>query len=356
MSYYSGNVTKTDETIAVFPSPYYWWEAGAAWGAMLDYYHYTGDDSYLSTTQEALLSQVGPAYNYMNPVHYDSTGNDDQAFWGFAVLSAAERNVPLPDGSDGIPSWLTLAENLWNSMVVRWNMTHCGGGLTWQIFADNPNGLNYKNSVSNGGFFQISARLARATGNTTYLDWAKRVWDWSESVGFIDTNYWLVYDGADSRNNCSEINPLTFSYSHGIYMYGAAVLANLTGDAVWQQRVDGMMDGAERRFFTPYDNATNIMYEQACETVGTCNVDMKSFKGYLSRFLWYSTKMLPSLTPRVETLLGTSALAAAKACSGGDNGTVCGQKWYVGGYDGVSGLGQQLCALETIQGLLAKGV
>jgi mannan endo-1,6-alpha-mannosidase len=52
-------------------------------------------------------------------------------------------------------------------------------------------------------------------------------------------------------------------------------------------------------------------------------------------------------------MLETTSLAAAAACSGGENGVTCGQKWYVGGFDGSVGLGQQMCALETIQGLLS---
>ncbi len=112
-----------------------------------------------------------------------------------------------------------------------------------------------------------------------------------------------------------------------------------------------LVDSAAASFFShPAGNATDIMWEPACEGVGRCNTDMKSFKGYLSRFMYSSTLMLPSLTPAVRKLLDASAAAAAAACSGA--GDQCGQKWYVGGFDDSVGLGQQMCALETIQGLL----
>ncbi|KAI1096029.1 glycoside hydrolase family 76 protein [Rostrohypoxylon terebratum] len=353
MAWYKGNVTNTPTTIAVFPEPYYWWEAGAAWGAMLDYSHYTGDSSYDAVISQALLSQVGPKFDFMVPEHYGSEGNDDQAFWSFAILNAAERNFPQPD--DSIPPWLDIAVNIWNSMAARWNTSSCGGGLAWQIFESNPNGMDYKNSVSNGGFFQLSARLARATGNNTYLEWAQKVWDWSESVGFIDSKF-NVYDGASSKNNCDTVNKLSFSYAQGIYMYGAAVLYNYTdGNKTWGDRTAGLLWAADS-YFSPFPNATNIMFEHACEPYELCNNDMKSFKGYLSRFMWATTRMMPSTLLRVQTLLNDSAVAAAKACSGGTNQTVCGQKWYVGGFDGVTGLGQQLTALETVQGLLAQHV
>jgi mannan endo-1,6-alpha-mannosidase len=344
MSFYSG----TAEKFVDLPKPHYWWQAGALMGSMLDYSHYTGDHSYDKLISTALLAQVGPNFDYMLPTHFGQEGNDDQAFWGFAVMSAAERNFPHPD--ENVPSWLELGSNLWNSLASRWNTTACGGGLLWQIFASNPNGLDYRNTVSNGGFFQISARLARATGNNTYLEWAEKVWDWTEAVGLIDTEY-NVHDGASSSANCTDINPVTFSYSAAIYLYGAAVLADHTGDQKWVERTERILEAA-RSFFSPFDNATNIMYEHACEQVFTCNTDMRSFKGYFSRFVYAASLFVPSIQPAIDELWHTSALAAAKACSGGASGTACGQKWYVGGFDGITGLGEEMCALETIQGLL----
>ena len=318
---------------------------------MLDYSHYTGDTSYDSVVTEALLSQVGPKFDYMTEQYSGSTGNDDQAFWGFTVLEAAERNLPQP--KDNIPPWLDLATNIWNSMVVRWNTTSCDGGFSWQIFPDNPNGMNYKNSVSNGGFFQISARLARATGNDTYFEWAQKVWDWSEKVGLFNESTGFIYDGVDAADT---LNRHQFSYTQAIYTYGAAVLYNYTnGDQTWADRTSKLLDGSKIYFSLPnHPEAKDIMYEPSCEPYGSCSADMKTFKGYLSRFLWATVRMMPSKLDEVKPLLTTSAEAAAKACSGGENGTTCGQKWYTGGYDGSSGLGPQMCALETIQGLLSQ--
>lgn len=350
LSYYPGNAT----TFIDLPSPYYWWECGAFMGALLDYSHYTQDTSYDDLVSTAMSANIGPTNDLMIPKYRGEQGNDDIAFWTFNMLAAAERNLPQVDDAN-VPSWLQVAQNSWNSLSGRWNMSACGGGLLWQIFPENPNGLNYRNSVSNGGLFQISARLYRATGNQTYLDWANKVWDWSVAVKMIDKDY-FVYDGADSNTNCTDMNPVSFSYSAGIYLYGAAVLANATDGAsasTWTQRTEGLLQ-ASRSFFSPYGNATNVMYEHACETVELCNTDMKSFKGYLSRFMYASAVMVPSISVSVKELLSDTATAAANACSGGDDSVTCGQKWYVGGFDGNVGLGQQMCALETIQGHLAR--
>ncbi|CRK09895.1 hypothetical protein BN1723_009084 [Verticillium longisporum] len=160
MSYYNGNVSGQPEMVGDLPDPYYWWQAGALWGAMLDYYHFTGDSSYNDVVIQALTAPVntGPRHDYNPPEHFDELGNDDLGFWGFAVMAAAERNFPQPDPS--VPSWLTMALNIFNALSSRWDTTTCRGGVYWQVFASNPNGINYKNSVTNGGLFQLAARPA----------------------------------------------------------------------------------------------------------------------------------------------------------------------------------------------------
>lgn len=81
MAYYKGN--QSGQTPGILPGPppagdYYWWEAGALWGAMIDYWHYTGDDTYNDVVTQALLFQVGPNEDYMPPNVTASLGNDDQ--------------------------------------------------------------------------------------------------------------------------------------------------------------------------------------------------------------------------------------------------------------------------------------
>jgi mannan endo-1,6-alpha-mannosidase len=318
---------------------------------MLDYYHYTEDPSYNDVVIEALLAptNTGPNHDYMPEEHAFEEGNDDLFFWGSAVISAAERNFPQPDES--IPSWLDIGANVFNSLAGRWNTTHCGGGLLWQIYESNPNGLNYKNTISNGGFFQIAARMARATGNNTYLEWAEKVWDWTWDTGLIDNNWYHVYDGASAAKNCKDVSPQAYTYTSGVFLHGAAVMANHTGDAKWAERAEKLLEGAAW-FFGPNDQYKNVLYEGGCEPHDKCSVDMTTHKGQLARFMWQSTVMQSSLRPKVEEYLHASAEAAAVSCSGGDNGNTCGLKWWVGKHDGIVGLGQQMSALETIQGLL----
>ena len=99
------------------------------------------------------------------------------------------------------------------------------------------------------------------------------------------------------------------------------------------------------------------MVEKACETVGTCNADQRSFKAYLARWMAASTKMAPFTYDTVMQKLKGSAKAAAAQCNGGASKSLCGLKWTDNGvWDGTQGVGEQMSALEVVQGLLVPQV
>ena len=203
--------------------PYYWWETGAMFGALIDYYYYTSDDQYNNIVTEGLLWQVGPNNDYMTPNQTKTTGNDDQGFWGMAVMSAAETKFPNPPSNK--PQWLALAQAVFNTQAPRWDTQFCGGGLRWQVFAFNT-GYDYKNTISNGVFFNIAARLAMYTGNQTYADWAVKAWDWTAAIGLMSPDYHF-FDGCHTTLNCTDINKQQWTYNAGVYLLGAANMYNL---------------------------------------------------------------------------------------------------------------------------------
>ena len=263
-------------------------------------------------------------------------------------MSAAEKQFPNPSNPSIL--WISLAEGVFNDLAWRWNTTQCGGGLKWQWVTTNA-GFDYKSSITNGGFFQLAARLARYTGNSTYSDWAQKEWDWMTAIGLIDSSF-HVYDGANDLMNCSQIDGSQWSYNMGAAIYGAAVMANISGpNNPWTTITKGFLATATSTFFSPFANSTQVMYELQCEKFDKCNNDQFSFKAYLGRWMIASTQMVPAIYNDVIALIAPSARSAAVACSG-DAQNVCGTKWYTGGYDGVTGVGQQLSALENIQGLL----
>ncbi|KAI9654439.1 MAG: hypothetical protein M1831_005405 [Alyxoria varia] len=397
-----------DWKVGLFPTPYYWsftfqtddaneGLSGASWTAMIDYQAYTGDTTYQDDILTAIGHQVGPKHDFVVEEHpYIGEANDDQAFWVFTALSALEHDFPplkCPGGTSGpnCPnSWLHLATNAFNTLAARYekDKTTCGGGLRWQYDPAAP-GYRYKNSVSNGGFFDIAARLARVTGNATYAGWAGKVYDWSVDVGLVDETggTYDVYDGAgdEEGSECRELDRHLWSYNTGLYMHGAANMAAYMsgggggsndggGDGKgrgsgagastpdntnkWTTRAEKLTKAALRNFVDP---KSNIIYEK-CEP-STCNDDQKSFKAYLARWMASSAVLVPSISEKVRPVLEASARAAAEGCSGVGSGKgaekgngTCSGDWRggKGGVDENGGLGQRLSALEVVQGLFAE--
>lgn len=221
MVYYTGN--NTGDTPGNLPSPYYWWECGALFGAMIDYWYYTGDSTYNDEVIEGMLHQAGTNEDFMPQNQTKTEGNDDQGFWALAAMSAAEANFPNP--ATGKAQWLALAQAVFNTQAPRWDTSTCGGGLRWQIFTWN-NGYTYKNSISQGCFFNLAARLAKYTGNQTYAQWAEKTWDWMDSVQLMDDNY-KIYDGTDDTKNCTSVNHVQWTYNAGVMLLGAASMYNM---------------------------------------------------------------------------------------------------------------------------------
>jgi mannan endo-1,6-alpha-mannosidase len=364
MQYYKGNLS--GQTPGILPGPppagdYYWWEGGAMWGTLIDYWKLTGDTSYNDVITQAMLWQVGPDKDYMPPNVTASLGNDDQGFWGMSAMLAAENGFPNPPADQ--PQWLALAQAVFNTQANpdRHDDT-CNGGLRWQIPWSN-NGYNYKNSIANGCFFNLGARLARYTGNQSYADWAETTWEWVRGVGFMDDSY-NIYDGGHVEKNCTDINRAQFSYNNAVYLLGAAYMYNYVsehafcmmtttdtwqtnGSDTWKGRLSGLTDATLKTFFPD-----NIAYEIACEEHMSCTTDMLSFKGYVHRWLSTATQIAPFLAEKVLPVLKTSAEAAVSTCTGEANGRTCGFKWNTHAYDGSHGAGQQMCVLAAVSSLL----
>lgn len=56
------------------------------------------------------------------------------------ALTAAEVNFPNPPEDQ--PSWLALAQGVYNSQYPLWDNNSCDGGLRWQKFSFNNGGSN----------------------------------------------------------------------------------------------------------------------------------------------------------------------------------------------------------------------
>ena len=348
MTFYNGNTT--GETPGLLPGPcsstacYYWWEAGAMFGSLINYWQYSGDTSYNSVVSQALQFQVGPDQNFNPPNQSKNMGIDDQVFWAFSAMDAAEANFPNP-GADQ-PSWLSLAQAVFNFQADYWDAATCGGGMRWQVYSFNS-GYNLKNTISNGGNFQLAARLARYTGNQSYADWAEKMWDWIEASKLYQVSEGKLYiwDNTDVNNNCSDVTNYVWTYNYGTLLMGTATMYNFTSDQKWYQRTQDLLNGALNLFI----KENNIMYELQCEPSSNCNNDQSSFKAYLIRWMAVTGYLVPGLQSQITPVITASAQGAVGQCIGGTNGRMCGRRWYTTTWDGSSGVGQQVRIFPFVQ-------
>jgi hypothetical protein len=154
-------------------------------------------------------------------------GNDDQVFWAFTMMAAAEYNFPAPP--DDKPGWLAMVQSVFNQFVKRYQKEvddgNCGGGMRWQIY---PwlNGWTYKNTASNGGLFHLGARLAMFTQNATYAEWAEKAYDWMDGSALLDDDGTLN-DGMSMTTNppCKEADRTPWTYNYGMIIAGAAYVS-----------------------------------------------------------------------------------------------------------------------------------
>lgn len=151
IDFYKGN--KSGETPGLLDpmntlrDGYYWYQSGAFMSAYVDYWQLTGDDTYNDLVREGLEWQLGEDKDFMPTNQTASMGNDDQAIWAMAAMSAAEYGFPAP--TDKKTQWYDVAKNAWDTMRERWDIEDksdvCYGGLRWQIFTFNT-GYDYKSS------------------------------------------------------------------------------------------------------------------------------------------------------------------------------------------------------------------
>jgi mannan endo-1,6-alpha-mannosidase len=278
-------------SLVLVAQPYYWWQSGIVNNALLSYGFVTGDSQFQDLAKNTIYSQATAANDFMMP---DATGNDDQAWWALSALTAAENGVPVPAGA---PTFLSMAQNVFNEQKARWDESTCGGGLRFKINAGDA-GYDYKSSIANGLFFQLAARLAKFTSDADARAWAEKSYTWVASAGLIDADF-NVYDGVDAASGCAEPNPKQWSYNAGAFLYGAAVMASQTGDATWAARTQGFLSAAQRTFVRG-----DALFEPVCEDQGTCNNDQVSFKGILARWMGATAVEVPALKDAIAGTLG----------------------------------------------------
>ncbi|KAK3292821.1 glycosyl hydrolase family 76-domain-containing protein [Chaetomium fimeti] len=341
MSYYKGNQSGEIPGIFGLPSPtddpHQYWSTGARlWSTMLDYWRYTGDDTYNSVAMEGLVHQIDPGqeYPFMSPNWTAAMTTSGHGFWGLSAMSAAELEFPNPPG--GEPSWIELAQNVFRALEARFAMeTMCGGGLRAQVPLVNQ-GYHLKSTLANAVFLNLGARLGRYTGNQTYAEWADKTWDWLSSVGLIEESTdSIAIHNSIPVNNCSHVRKNNWTIFTGTLLEGAAYMYNqTTGDAqtTWRSRIRKM---TRRALATDFPATTTtgelVLVEPGCEAPSPytfpCDPQEHYGKGAYLRALAGTAQLAPFTRGEIARRVRDSAVAAVRVCEGGLRGRACSFVW-----------------------------
>ncbi|KAJ5675391.1 hypothetical protein N7462_008288 [Penicillium macrosclerotiorum] len=316
-----------------------WWEGGSMFMILIQYWWLTGDTQFNDAIQDGMYWQKGDD-NFFPSNYSQYLGNDDQVFWGLAAITAAELNFPERDGQ---PSWVSLAQG----QLPR--------GMRWQIWPY-QSGYTTKNAISNGGLFQLAARLAYYTHNATYAEWAERIWDWSATTPLLKQKNWNIADSTTCETQCTDHGDWQWTYNYGTYISGAGYMYNYTNGTAekWKDGVDGLY-GTSAQFYPTkgYNNdGGNVLVEITCEAVDKCDRNQITFKAYFTSWLAFLTTIVPGTSDQFMPKFKTSAQAAIKTCTAGSDGNLCGIKWYEQATDSSTGLEQQMAVLGVLNAVM----
>lgn len=103
-------------------------------------------------------------------------------------------------------------------------------------------------------------------------------------------------------------------------------------------------------------DAGTILVDITCEPIGKCDRNQITFKAYYSTWLAFMTTIVPTTYDLVMPRMLTSAVAAAKTCTGTgipgiSTDTACGIQWYTQAFD-YAGLEQQMAVLGALNAAL----
>lgn len=121
----------------------------------------------------------------------------------------------------GDASYRQRAENIADYLFHGWSDTV--GGIRWK-----EHDCNSSNTCSSAPTAAVAAILYEATGQSEYLDWAKRIYAWVRTE-LMDENG-IYFDSLDDdRKVCS----LQFSYNTGVMIINGVRLYEATGEKVY---------------------------------------------------------------------------------------------------------------------------
>jgi hypothetical protein len=188
-----------------------------------------GQERYWNTTGATGL----PGYDsYVRPPY--ANGGDkfyDDNEW--AALAKVQQYLTTGDKSS-----LERAKQIFALVVSGWdtNTTHAdAGGVFWTQASWSTD----RNTVSNMPGAELGLRLYQITGDHSYFDWAKRMYDWTNK--YLQAPDGLYWDHLDLQGN---IEKTEWSYNQGVPVGVNVLLYKVTGDQSYLREAERVADAA----------------------------------------------------------------------------------------------------------------
>jgi hypothetical protein len=218
------------------PAPAQAWPYSQALWATIDVSRLTGSSGDLTARIDG-LDDYDTGHGYA-PI-FGSRGSifyDDNLWIALALLDVADHGGPANLGS--VRSLFQLVAGAWDA-----NTGHpCAGGVFWTQTPTNHD----RNAVTTANAALLAVELYERTGTTTYLDWARRAYGWTERC--LGTSSGLVQDHIDLHG---KIDPTTWSYNQGAMIATAVHLYEATHDDAYLAQAEHQADAALQEIGDP---------------------------------------------------------------------------------------------------------
>ncbi|KAL1748686.1 glycoside hydrolase family 76 protein [Schizophyllum fasciatum] len=243
--------------------------------------------------------------------------NDDAAWIVLALWKVADYKSK--HGQDA-SKYLDSASTIYDIIASEWDDSTCGGGVWWS------SEHSYKNAVTNELFLYLSANGYNRFGKQSYLDNAKKTWNWLKNSGMRNSDG-LWNDGL--TDDCANNGQTTWIYNQGVIASGLAQLYVATGDA-------SLLDEAEITLDAAIAHKTqNGILKESCDDVknSTCNADQAMFKGIWMKHLQYYLDAVPGSVSKYSGFIGAQESAVVHYATG--EGWAIENVWYGGSQGGT---------------------
>lgn len=154
----------------------------------------------------------------------------------------------------GDDEYLDLARRVMNYIYLGWD-DKFGGGIYWKDTG--YGGTSGKNTCINAPAAMASCQMYVVTGDVSYLDWAIKIYDWMKDK-FVDPEDKLLWDNVDYNSEGEErIDKAKYTYNSGCFISAAAMLYEITGQAVYLEDAKATAESATARWLH-YENIDGL--------------------------------------------------------------------------------------------------